>query len=71
MRYKFLSLDIYHLDTTFWWARMWGSVVIFRSEKGSAKQNVWGHCRIIWWWILFCVGPFLIFPRNPTPFGWF
>jgi len=25
----------------FTWARMWGSVVIFRSKKGSASKNVW------------------------------
>ena len=34
LRYKFLILDTYHQDTVFMWARMWGSVLIFRSQIG-------------------------------------
>jgi hypothetical protein len=30
-----------HPDTLFAWAKRWGSVVIFRSQKGSASKKVW------------------------------
>ena len=33
LRYKFLIMDTYHQDTIFTWARMRGSLVIFRSPK--------------------------------------
>ena len=41
LRYKYLILDTFHPHTIFTWARMWGSAVIFRSQKGSACKNVW------------------------------
>jgi hypothetical protein len=28
-------------ESIFTWASMWGSVVIFRSQKGTASKNVW------------------------------
>jgi len=40
-RYKLLIWDIYHRDTIFAWARIWGSVVIFRSQKEPARKKVW------------------------------
>jgi hypothetical protein len=49
--YKFLILDTCHADTTFASARMWGSVVIIRSQTGSAsnmfEQQWYGPLRII------------------------
>jgi hypothetical protein len=37
LRYEFLISDSYHLGI----ARMWGSVIIFRSQKESASKKVW------------------------------
>jgi hypothetical protein len=37
--FKFLILFAYHLDTMFTSARMWESVVIFRSQKGFASKK--------------------------------
>jgi hypothetical protein len=39
--YTHLILDTCHLDTTFISAGMWGSVVIFRNQKGSPNKNIW------------------------------
>jgi len=41
LRYKFLIFGTCHLDTVFTWARMWGSLVIFRNQKGSASNEIW------------------------------
>jgi len=40
LRYKLLILDTYHPDTVFTSARMWGSVVIFRSQKEPTSRKV-------------------------------
>jgi len=34
------ATDVYS-HILFMWARMWGSVVIFQSQKGSARKRVW------------------------------
>jgi len=41
VRYKYLILDTYHPDSVFNWSRMWGSMVISRSQKRSASKKVW------------------------------
>jgi hypothetical protein len=43
LRYKFSILATYHPDTIYIYttARMWESVVIFRSQKEFASKNVW------------------------------
>jgi len=41
VRYTFSILDTYHPDITFTSARMLRSVVIFRTQKGSASRKVW------------------------------
>jgi hypothetical protein len=40
----FLTLIIQTLHILFTWTRMWGSVVIFRSQKGPARKNFGKHC---------------------------
>jgi hypothetical protein len=40
LRCKFLISYTCHPDTIFTWAGMWGSVVIFRSQKGSASKKI-------------------------------
>jgi len=42
-RYKFLILDTHHPHTIFTWARMWGFVVIFQSQKGSTSKKSLGN----------------------------
>ena len=37
--FNFGYLSFIHLKFT--WARIWGSVVIFRSQKGSVSRKVW------------------------------
>jgi len=41
MSYKYIILHGYLPETVFTWARIWGSVVIFRSQKGSANKRIW------------------------------
>ena len=43
LRYKFLIFYTYRMDAVFipTWARMWGSVVICRSQDRSASNKVW------------------------------
>jgi len=41
LRYKFLILGTYHPDTLFTLARMWGSIVVFGSQKGPGSKKVW------------------------------
>jgi len=41
LRYKFEILDTYQLDTVFTWTKMWGYVVIFWRQKGSASKKIW------------------------------
>jgi len=41
LKHNFVVLDTCHTVTTFTWARMWGSVVIFRSQTGPTIKNVW------------------------------
>jgi len=41
VRYKYLILDTYHPNSVFNWSRMWGSMVISRSQKRSAIKRVW------------------------------
>jgi len=40
LRYKFLILDTYHGHCIFTWARIGGSVVIFRRQMGYASNKV-------------------------------
>jgi len=37
-------LSTYHRDTIFTWTSIWGSVVIFRSQNGSASKMFGKHC---------------------------
>jgi len=48
LRYKFLILDTYQPDTLFTWARMWISVIIFRSQKESAGKKFGKHWSRLW-----------------------
>ena len=53
-RYTFLIFGyLFSGHAIFTWARMWGSLVIFRSQKGPESKNVWetlqlNMCTIIW-----------------------
>jgi len=42
LSYKFLISDTYQPDTIFMWARMPGSLVIIRNQKGSASKKKFG-----------------------------
>jgi len=43
LRCKFLIFGyLSSAQTIATWARLWGSVVIFRSKMGSARKKVWG-----------------------------
>jgi hypothetical protein len=41
LKHNFVVLDTCNTVTTFTWVRMWGSVVIFRSQKRSTIKKVW------------------------------
>jgi len=40
-RYNFLILGIYHPNTILTWARMWGYLLTFRSQKWLASNQIW------------------------------
>ena len=54
LRYNYLSLDIcipgtiYIYIYIYTWPRAWGSVVIFRSQKGSTSENVCETLYLLW-----------------------
>jgi len=39
LRYKFLILDAYHMDTVFIWARIWGSLVFFSFKPKGVREK--------------------------------
>ena len=46
LRYKFLILGTYHPDTTFMWARMWGTAFIFWGQNGPASTPIFKSARV-------------------------